>query len=103
MLEYCKYGGNMSKYKISKKAVYKLVDDKVFLLDYKTATIHELNDSASYIWNSLTNKSSKNQILKSMLKEFDVDESIAKSDIDDFITEYSEKGYIVKDDDKKNK
>lgn len=44
-----------------------------------------LNDTGVFLWNLLKSHTTKEEMLKKMLEEYDVEESIASSDIDSFI------------------
>jgi len=46
-------------------ATYKVFDGEVHILDYKTANIHSLNSTASFIWKQLIKPTSeKDNIMK---------------------------------------
>ena len=44
-----------------------------------------LNDTGVFLWNLLKNHTTKEEMLKKMLEEYDVDENIASTDIDSFL------------------
>ncbi len=46
-----------------------------------------LNDTGVFLWNLLKSNTTKEEMLKKMLEEYDVPESIASSDIDSFLTQ----------------
>lgn len=45
-----------------------------------------LNDTGVFLWNLLKQDTTKEELLKKMLEEYDVSESIASADIDGFIS-----------------
>ena len=44
-----------------------------------------LNDTGVFLWNLLKSHTTKEELVKKMLEEYDVEESIASFDIDSFI------------------
>ena len=45
-----------------------------------------LNETGAFLWEKLENDTTKEELLKAMLDEYEVTEDIAKKDIDNFIT-----------------
>ena len=45
-----------------------------------------LNETGAFLWEKLENDTTKEELLKAMLDEYEVPEDIAKKDIDNFIT-----------------
>lgn len=86
----------MIKYKINPSSTYKIFDGEVHILDYKTANIHSLNETASFIWQQLIKPISKKTLIEKIVKEFDVLEKEAKKDLTEFIKLYLENGFILK-------
>ena len=56
--------------------------------------IISLNDMGQTIWNMLENETSAEEILKSILAEYEVSEAQAKADIDSFLAKLRENGAI---------
>lgn len=44
-----------------------------------------LNESGAFLWKSLSEETTREEVLEAMLKEYDVDKETALSDIDEFI------------------
>ena len=86
----------MIKFKIYPDIIYKIFEDEVHVLDYKTANIYTLNETASFIWKQLLKVATKKELVEKMKKEFDVSEKIIKKDIEEFLNEYLEKEFIIK-------
>jgi hypothetical protein len=86
----------MIKFKINPDIIYKIFEDEVHVLDYKTANIYTLNETASFIWKQLLKVATKKELVEKMKKEFDVSEKIIKKDIEEFLNEYLEKEFIIK-------
>ncbi|PJA55586.1 hypothetical protein CO165_02775 [Candidatus Roizmanbacteria bacterium CG_4_9_14_3_um_filter_33_18] len=86
----------MIKYKMNPSATYKVFDGEVHILDYKTANIHSLNSTASFIWKQLIKPTSEKALIEKMVKEFDVEEKELKKDLVEFFELYLENGFILK-------
>ncbi|NBJ14682.1 MAG: PqqD family protein [Dehalobacter sp. 4CP] len=56
--------------------------------------IMTLNDTGNFIWRGLTEDISYNQLLASILDEYEIDEVTAKADLDDFIQSARESGVL---------
>ncbi|AFV05158.1 MULTISPECIES: PqqD family peptide modification chaperone [Dehalobacter] len=56
--------------------------------------IMTLNDTGNFIWRCLTEDISYNQLLTSILDEYEIDEVTAKADLDDFIQSARESGVL---------
>ena len=46
----------------------------------------DLTETGAFLWEKLENDTTKEELLKAMLDEYEVTEDIAKNDIDNFIT-----------------
>lgn len=57
------------------------VDGEVLLLDTESDQIHQLNRTASFIWRSLDDAGSVEEIASGLAKEFDVEEDTALKDV----------------------
>lgn len=53
-----------------------------------------LNETGALLWKSLENNVTFDDLVTSLLNEYDVDEITAKSDVEDFIALVQEKGLI---------
>lgn len=59
--------------------------------------IMTLNDTASFIWKRMSNDVTYDQILSAVLDEYEIDESTAKDDLDDFLKKARENGVLEDD------
>ena len=50
-----------------------------------------LNETGAFLWEKLKNKVSKEELLEALLSEYDVEKSVAQTDIDEFLKILSEK------------
>lgn len=54
-----------------------------------------LNDVGAFLWRQLENETTPEAVLAAMLEEYEVDEAIAKADLDRFINELKEADLIA--------
>lgn len=52
-----------------------------------------INDSGAFIWSRISEGLSKEEIVKALLQEYDVDEETAKHDVDFFIASIIDAGF----------
>lgn len=69
----------------NKNAISENLSEKTFILNNETGIYIELNETASDLWNSFENKSNSDELMNYLIKEYEVDESIAKGDVDEFV------------------
>ncbi|GIK84401.1 MAG: hypothetical protein BroJett025_10230 [Patescibacteria group bacterium] len=85
----------MKKYKINSKLVYKQVSDQVIILDEERAEVRELNDVASLIFLNMISWTTLEKISEKISKEYDVSQKEVLRDVNEFVTMYIDKGYIL--------
>ena len=56
--------------------------------------IIRLNDSGRYLWEKLQDGISEQELMQSMLNDFDIDESTARDDIAAFVAKLKEAGLL---------
>ena len=57
------------------------LDEETLLLDDKGECIHQLNRTASFVWHRCDGATSVQEIVRSLIGEFDVDEITASTDV----------------------
>lgn len=57
------------------------VQDELLLLDMKSERIHQLNETASFIWDMWNQVRDIKEIARLLAQKFDVDEDMALSDV----------------------
>lgn len=62
------------------------------VIDFKG--IMTLNDTGSFIWKCLSDDISYDQLLSSILDEYEIDEITAKADLDEFVDKARESGVL---------
>lgn len=53
-----------------------------------------LNDTAAFLWNNLSEDTTKEELLKKLTAEYDVDSETAKNDIESFLQKLSSLGIL---------
>lgn len=61
------------------------LSEKTFVLNNDTGMYIELNETASDLWCSFRDKSSSDELIKYLLKEYGIEENVAKTDVDKFV------------------
>lgn len=71
--------------KIKKDLAYRRIAGEVFIVDAARAEMHELNGSAALIWEGLAAGKTEKTIVTAITEEFEVDEKIARADLEAFL------------------
>jgi hypothetical protein len=59
----------------------RIVEGEVVILDKQSGKIHQLNSTASFVWNRLDGHTPLPAIVSDMVREFDVEFEIARADV----------------------
>ncbi len=70
--------------------------DEIVLMSQDGQGIHSFEGSAIWVWAQIKKEQSADNILKEMTKEYEVDEDVARNDLEAFLNELIEKGIIKK-------
>jgi len=74
--------------------VWRKIDDIVFIIDPLSEKIHELNETASIVFGMVIKNKKTNEIVKRILKEYDVDEKECREDVLNIMAELKNKGVL---------
>ena len=66
------------------------VDGETLVLDDENGYIHQLNDTASFVWLQCDGKSSTEEIVRRFAEEFDVEDAVAAKDVSEVIEKLRE-------------
>lgn len=85
--------------KLKKGFVKKLIMDEYVVVSTgdladKFSGLIKLNETGSFIWDSLERDTSSNQIADNLSKKYGIDLESAKHDVDDFICKLKEAGCL---------
>ena len=64
-----------------------------YIVDTKTSTLHELNETGTFIWEYLDIKD-KSFIVEKLITNYDVAGNMAENDFDDFVKSLRQKNLI---------
>lgn len=78
-----------------KAVVVREVDGEILLLDTESDQIHQLNQTASFIWRSCDGTAPAEVIAARLAKKFDVEEDIAWRDVIETLGRLQALGLIV--------
>ena len=74
--------------------LWKLIEDKVVLLDMDEGRAITLNEVGSHIWTSLEKEKTNDELVLDVVTAFNIDEDTAKKDTHSFLDEMLKKDLI---------
>lgn len=77
-----------TKIKRNKEIIFKEVEGVVYIFDPRNSTVHTLNETASFIWQSLKISRSIKELSVLMSKYFEVNKEETAKDIESFVLQY---------------
>lgn len=77
-----------------KNIPWQVIDQNTLILNPKESTAHELNETASWIWNQLEQELPMSDIVEKMCQTFDIDKATAEKDTTLFVDEMVMKGIL---------
>lgn len=80
--------------KRNSEILWKLIEDKVVILDMDEGMAITLNDVGSNIWTALESHKTKEELLVNVTSAFDIDEETARKDISSFIDDMLKRDLI---------
>jgi hypothetical protein len=69
---------------IKKGLAYRRIAGEVFIVDAARAEMHELNGTASLIWEGLAAGKTEKAIVAAILAEYEIEEKTARADLESF-------------------
>lgn len=70
------------------------IDGETVLLDEQNGYVHQLNDTASFVWSQCDGESSPVEIAKRLVAAFEVDEAVATRDVEGVIEQLRDLGLL---------
>ncbi len=71
------------------------LDGKILVLTPRLNSVHELNETASWIWKNLGSGKDVQTMAQELAEEYDVNQDIAENDIRQILNEMKEKGLLL--------
>ncbi|MCJ7792918.1 MAG: PqqD family protein [Candidatus Marinimicrobia bacterium] len=84
-----------SKVKRNKNVIFKEVDGVVFILDPQKSIVRTLNETASFVWQSLSKSQSIKKLTQLLSENFRVEEKKASADLKRFVLQYLKEGLFT--------
>ncbi len=72
----------------------KKIDNQVVILEKNKEHVRQLNEVASFLWENLKKPKSIDQLVSATVKEFDVDQKQAKKDVEEWVADYLDEGFL---------
>jgi len=69
--------------------------DKSFIFSVKEGDLFEINQVGEFIIDKIEENKSKEEIVESLYKETGEDKKVISKDVEDFITQLKEKGFLI--------
>ncbi|MBU1708814.1 MAG: PqqD family protein [Proteobacteria bacterium] len=88
-------GGN--GFKINEELTWRDVDDQMVVLHLPTGKYYTFNEIGRVIWLSLTENKAEEEIIKIIIKEYEVSPEQAQKDIDHFIAGLSASALVTRE------
>ncbi len=86
---------DLDKYLVlSKDHVWRMIDDKAFVVAVDGRKLHGLNKVGSFIWKSADGRHTVRDIVEKICERYEVDKKTAKRDASEFIAELIDKGIV---------
>ena len=85
---------DLSVISITKDAVHCDVEDEVVILGLKDGVYYGLNPVGAFIWNLIQKPKTVAELRDAVLEEYDVSEEVCNSDLQELLTELSDKGLV---------
>jgi hypothetical protein len=79
----------------AEKAPWREIDGEVIALDLESSRYVALNPTASLLWQRLAAGATREQLVDTLLDEFEVARDRAAADVDAFLAELSERGLLA--------
>ncbi len=88
---------DLSKVRISlsPKVSWQRIEDKIIVVNPEERKMHILAESGTDIWECLTTPKSIDEVVTLISKEYEVDVSCARRDIQDFIVTLKDKKLVI--------
>ena len=74
--------------------LWRLVEDKVVILDMDEAIAIMLNDVGSHIWTALQTQKTKEELINQVIEAFDADKETVRKDVHSFLNDMIKRDLI---------
>lgn len=77
-------------YRVKKGLIAQSVDGELIILNREQEKIHQLNPSASFIWNRLDGQASNDHLVTAIIEKYAVEQDVAQRDLESLLNELSD-------------
>ena len=84
------------KYQINEKLVSNTYHDMLMIVSLENHEVYFSNEVGAFIWEQLKKGHDDEEILKSILENFEVEEEVARADLEEFLEKLLERNIIFK-------
>ena len=71
------------------------IDNEVFIYDRNRSLIHTFNETGAFLWNAFEQGIEKEEIVKRLVSEYEIDETSAATDMEAFFSTLHSLGLAV--------
>jgi antirestriction protein len=82
------------KYKINPYLAYRKIGEFLYVVDSKTSMLYKFNETAEIVFECIKKCCDVDKIVEKIVSEYEVEESVARSDVEEIIKEMLEKNII---------
>ena len=72
----------------------RVIEGKTYVIDPASSTLHEIDETGTFIWRAIDGTRSHAQLTQLVTKEYDVTETEARKDIDEFLVALKKQGLL---------
>ena len=84
----------MPKYVKTNNVACRIIEGQAFIINTKTSTLHELDETGTFIWELIEKNKSAQEIAEKLASTYAVTTEHALKDVIDFIEELDKKGIV---------
>lgn len=80
---------------LNPQLAWREIEGRVVVISPADSVVHELNETASFIWKHADRGHNVSEIAQLLTDEFRVDAAQAKSDTEELLTAFQQKGLVI--------
>ncbi len=82
------------KIKVSNEVVFRILGGEAVLLNLTSGTYFGLDEVGTRMWQFLSEHGSSEKVIELMLKEYEVEEAVLQSDLDELVKDLLQHGLV---------
>ena len=82
-----------------RKTAYRVIDGEAVIVDPTTSMLYSLNPVATLIWEMSNERTTVEEIVDRIVKEFDVERTTAEADCLELVRDFVDKGMLIAEED----